>query len=177
MNPPKKTLLIAYGNRDRQDDGAGWHILTDIAREFGAAAPELPGDWVDAAEGALRLWYLYQLLPEISEDLTAYERVVFIDAHNSPQLPDLVFERTGPAWEHSAFTHHMSVGELLSITTALFSACPECWLLSVRGNAFEFSQELSAPTKELAFSAAQMLIAFLRGDSFTPQHPERKPSE
>ena len=29
VNP--KTLVIAYGNRDRQDDGAGWHILALVA--------------------------------------------------------------------------------------------------------------------------------------------------
>ena len=42
VNP--KTLVIAYGNRDRQDDGAGWHILAQAVDELGLQAPELPGE-------------------------------------------------------------------------------------------------------------------------------------
>ena len=29
-----KRLIIAYGNRDREDDGAGWHILEKNTRCF-----------------------------------------------------------------------------------------------------------------------------------------------
>lgn len=43
MNTTQKTLIIAYGNRDRQDDGAGWHILADCAASFNLTAPEFPG--------------------------------------------------------------------------------------------------------------------------------------
>jgi len=164
MNTTQKTLIIAYGNRDRQDDGAGWHILADCAASFNLTAPEFPGDWVEVSDASLRLWYLYQLMPELSEDLIAYQRVIFIDAHNSPELPGLVFEKTEAAWVHSAFTHHMSIGELLSITRSLFGVCPEAWLLSVRGYAFEFSRKLSAQTEELTKNAARLLQAFLRGE-------------
>ncbi|HOT52446.1 MAG TPA: hypothetical protein PLH68_00425, partial [Anaerolineaceae bacterium] len=66
MNTTQKTLIIAYGNRDRQDDGAGWHILADCAASFNLAAPEFPGDWVEFPDASLRLWYLYQLMPELS---------------------------------------------------------------------------------------------------------------
>ena len=141
----------------------------------GAAAPEFAGDWTESLDGTLRFWYLYQLLPELAEDLSAYQQLVFIDAHNSPQLPELVFEPSGPAWEHSAFTHHMSIGELLSITQTLSGSCPEAWLLSVRGYTFEFSQQLSERTEKLAKNAAQMLIAFLRGEE--PAPTERKIQE
>jgi len=163
VNP--KTLVIAYGNRDRQDDGAGWHILTQVAAQLSLQAPELPGEWTESEDGSLRLLYLYQLLPELAEDLIDYGQIIFVDAHNSPELPNLVFEPVSPAWVHSAFTHHLSIGELLAITQTLFGRCPEAWMLSVRGYAFEFSQDLSPQTQALARQAAEMLYTHLIGEA------------
>jgi hydrogenase maturation protease len=163
VNP--KTLVIAYGNRDRQDDGAGWHILTQVTAQLSLQAPELPGEWTESTDGSLRLLYLYQLLPELAEDLIDYGKIIFVDAHNSPELPNLVFEPVSPAWVHSAFTHHLSIGELLAITQTLYARCPEAWMLSVRGYAFEFSQELSPQTQALARQAAEMLYTHLIGEA------------
>ena len=163
MNP--KTLVIAYGNRDRQDDGAGWHILTQVAAQLSLQTPELPGEWTESENGSLRLLYLYQLLPELAEDLIDYGKIIFVDAHNSPELPNLVFEPVSPAWVHSAFTHHLSIGELLAITQTLYVRCPAAWLLSVRGYAFEFSQELSPQTQALARQAAEMLCSYLHQEA------------
>ena len=163
VNP--KILVIAYGNRDRQDDGAGWHILSQVAAQLSLQAPELPGEWTESADGSLRLLYLYQLLPELAEDLIDYGQIIFVDAHNSPELPNLVFEPVSPAWVHSAFTHHLSIGELLAITQTLYVRCPAAWLLSVRGYAFEFSQELSPQTQALARQAAEMLCSYLHQEA------------
>ena len=163
VNP--KTLVIAYGNRDRQDDGAGWHILAQLAAQLGLQAPELPGEWTESEDGSLRLLYLYQLLPELAEDLIDYDQIIFVDAHNSPELPNLVFEPISPAWVHSTFTHHLSIGELLAITQTLYARCPAAWLLSVRGYAFEFSQELSPQTQALARQAAEMLCSYLHQEA------------
>ena len=163
VNP--KILVIAYGNRDRQDDGAGWHILSQVAAQLSLQAPELPGEWTESEDGSLRLLYLYQLLPELAEDLIDYGQIIFVDAHNSPELPNLVFEPVSPAWVHSAFTHHLSIGELLAITQTLYARCPAAWLLSVRGYAFEFSQELSPQTQALARQAAEMLCSYLHQEA------------
>ena len=155
VNP--KTLVIAYGNRDRQDDGAGWHVLALVAARLGLQAPEQPGEWVETKDGSLRLLYLYQLLPEIAEDLMDYAEIIFVDAHNAAELPELVFEPVSPAWVHSAFTHHLSIGELLAITQTLYARCPAAWLLSVRGYQFAFNRDLSAQTQALVDKAFTML--------------------
>ena len=170
VNP--KTLVIAYGNRDRQDDGAGWHILVQLAAQLGLQAPELPGEWTGNEDGSLRLLYLYQLLPELAEDLIDYDQIIFVDAHNSGELPNLVFEPISPAWLHSAFTHHLSIGELLAITQTLYARCPAAWLLSVRGFEFEFSQVLSPQTATLVSQAAEMLCSHLHQE--VPPKPHRE---
>lgn len=163
MSAPKniKTLVIAFGNRDRQDDGAGWHILAQLSTKLGLQAPELPGEWVETKDGSLRLLYLYQLLPEMAEDLINYAQVGFIDAHNSIELPQLIFQPVSPAWQRSAFTHHLPIGELLAITQTLYGRCPESWMLSVRGYSFEFSQTLSPRTAALIHEAVELLYNHL----------------
>lgn len=153
----QKVLVIAYGNRDRQDDGAGWHILAKTTRKLGLIPPENPGDWVETKDGKIRWLYLYQLLPEMAEDLIAYQRVIFIDAHNSPELPDLIFKPVSPAWEQSGFTHHMSAEGFLSVAQTLFGTAPQASMLSVRGFTFEFEHELSHKTAVLVDQAVALL--------------------
>lgn len=156
-----KRLIIAYGNRDREDDGAGWHILEKVTSNYDLAVPEYPGDWVETEDGSLRFLYLFQLLPEMAEDIVEYDQVIFIDAHNSDQLDDLLFEEVLPTTEHSAFTHHMSAGELLSITKTMMGKFPEAKMLTVRGFSFQFKQELSEKTALLVHHAATLLQAEL----------------
>jgi len=157
----EKFLIIAYGNRDREDDGAGWHILDKLACRLGLETPELPGNQVSTPDGKLTLLYLFQLLPEMATDLDGYTQVIFIDAHNSPNLPDLVFEEVLPCRERSAFTHHMSAGELLSITEIFSDKVPASWMLSVRGFSFRFAQTLSNETAELIEKAYSKLLNHL----------------
>ena len=156
-----KRLIIAYGNRDREDDGAGWHILEKITSHYDLAVPEYPGDWVETEDGSLRFLYLFQLLPEMAEDIVEYDQVIFIDTHNSDQLEDLLFEEVLPTTEHSAFTHHMSAGELLSIAKTMTGKFPEAKMLTVRGFSFQFKQELSEKTALLVDHAATLLQAEL----------------
>jgi hydrogenase maturation protease len=157
----ERTLIIAYGNRDREDDGAGWHILNKLAHQYGLEELEFPGDQVSTTDGKLTLLYLFQLLPEMAEDIGDYEQLIFVDAHNSPSLPNLVFEQVSPDQTHSAFTHHMSPGELLAIAQILGKKLPLSWMLSVRGFSFRFSQTLSEETAALVDQAFSLLWTHL----------------
>lgn len=152
-----KRLIIAYGNRDREDDGAGWHVLEKITSVFGLRVPEFPGEWVETADGSLRFLYLFQLLPEMAEDICDYDQVIFIDAHNSEQLDDLLLLDAEPTSEHSAFTHHMGAGVLLSIAKTLTGNCPQAKMLTIRGFSFQFKRELSENTAKLVDKAVVLL--------------------
>lgn len=158
----KKRFVIAYGNRDREDDGAGWHVLDAVLRSRGLQTPEYPGEWVESQDGSTRFMYLFQLLPEMAEDLQGYNEVIFIDAHNSEQLPDLAFEKVSPSTQHSAFTHHLSAGELLSICQTMTNSCPTARILTVRGFSFQFKPSLSQKTADLVAQASELLEAALR---------------
>lgn len=156
----EKSLIIAYGNRDREDDGAGWHILDKLAHKLWLETPEYPGIQVSTPDGSLTLLYLFQLLPEMAEDIANYDQLLFIDAHNSPTLPDVVFEEVTLDQTHSAFTHHISPGELLAITKVLGKNLPKSWMLSVRGFSFRFAQSLSPETAVLVDQAFARLSKF-----------------
>ncbi|MGI6249792.1 MAG: hydrogenase maturation protease [Anaerolineaceae bacterium] len=160
-----KRLLIAYGNRDREDDGAGWHILNRFAELHDLPTPQWPGESVDSMDGNLRLLYLFQLVPEMAEDLNDWDEVIFIDAHNSEQLPPLSFAQVRPSNAHSAFTHHLSAEELLGICQTISGSYPTSKVLSVRGVSFRFKPELSQQTSKTVDEAVGILIKHLNGES------------
>ena len=80
MRPVPTSLVIAIGNGLRGDDGAAAHLLAGLGRP----AP------------ALR--QVQQLTPELSADLAAVRRVLFVDAWLAPpatEPPELPAERWG----------------------------------------------------------------------------------
>jgi FdhD protein len=164
----ERVLLIAYGNRDREDDGAGWHVLNMLADALGIETPQLPGNSVQTPDGRLQLLYLFQLLPEMAEDLLEYNEIIFIDAHNSDTLPELSFEAISASTRHSAFTHHMSAEELLEICRVISGQLPKARMLSVRGHSFMFRDALSEQTQANVQQAFQLLAEYLGISSPSP---------
>lgn len=181
MTETGKTLIIAYGNRDREDDGAGWHMLNGIASQLGLPTPQKPGEWVETADHAQRLLYLFQLLPEMAEDLVGFDCVYFLDAHNSPSLDSLVIEEVLPAPESSAFTHHMSISELLNITHSVYGRHPKSVVVSVRGHSFSFRDNLTPKTQALVLKAVGLLAKAILGkqpaENFTLERGDMSTSQ
>jgi hydrogenase maturation protease len=153
--------MIGYGNPDREDDGVAWHILRALTVNLGLSAPDSyndefpPNDQLDFA------FYL-QLTPEMAEDIAAYERVCFVDAHTG-QIPEPV--RMIPVeaeFQRSPFTHHLTPQSLLSMSETLYQKKPEAVLLSVRGYRFLFTRELSAETAALVPEAVALIEDWLK---------------
>lgn len=156
----KRTLLLGYGNPDRQDDGVAWHVLRDVAAQLGLNAPSSPDDEFTSSDG-LDFLFSLQLTPEMAEDLTAYERVCFVDAHtgNIPEPVRLIAVES--EFQHSPFTHHLTPQSLLSMCESIYGHKPEAILLSVRGYAFGFERDLSPATRKLAAEALELLLRWL----------------
>jgi Ni,Fe-hydrogenase maturation factor len=75
------TLIIGYGNFDRQDDGVAWHVLAEVARRLGCAVPLSPEEEFPPNGGKPDFIFELQLTPELAEAIAQYERVCFVDAH------------------------------------------------------------------------------------------------
>jgi hydrogenase maturation protease len=153
----KKTLLLGYGNQDRGDDGVAWHILSLTARKYGVEFTEELGEIVSYPPRALDFLFLLHLTPELAEMLAKYERICFIDAHTGSILEDLHREIIEPVFQHSPLTHHTTPETCLSIAKTLYGKRPEGILISVRGQQFEFTRQLSPQTQRLAEQAAERI--------------------
>lgn len=152
-----KTLIVGYGNADRQDDGVAWHVLSGIARQLGRPVPNVPEDGYFPEGQAIDLWYVLQLAPEMSEDFAQYERICFVDAHTGNIAEEILLQPVESSPAASAFTHHLTPATCLALTQAIYGKSPEARLLSIRGYKFGFARELSPETAELAERAINIL--------------------
>ncbi len=152
-----KTLIIGYGNADRQDDGVGWHILRNLALKLGQEVPDDPGEMFEVFSEKADLMFILQIYPELAETVSHYDRVCFVDAHTS-DIPDLIsWTVLDPEYEKSPLTHHMSPRTVLSIAATIYEHQPEAVLVSVRGYHFQFERELSPQTAALADQATDLI--------------------
>jgi hydrogenase maturation protease len=153
-------LLIGYGNPDRQDDGVAWHILRALATRLSLPVPDSYEDEFPR-NNRLDLAFYLQLTPEMAEDLAAYERVCFVDAHTGNVPTEVQFQKVEQTFQHSPFTHHLTAQSLLSMCNTLYGKTPEAVLLSVRGYQFEFERTLSAETSALVPPAVEQIMRWI----------------
>jgi hydrogenase maturation protease len=151
------SLIIGYGNLDRQDDGVAWHVLNRLAQRLGRPALSEIGEGFEQTGAQPELLFQLQLTPELAEIIAAQDRVAFVDAHTGAVEGDLHIEVITPTYQASAFTHHMTPQTCLSLSQSLYHHAPEALLISVRGFQFEFGTDLSEKTSQLADQAVEHL--------------------
>lgn len=154
------TLLIGYGNPDRQDDGIAWHILQAIAIKMGLNAPRSYEDEFPENERMDFAYYL-QLTPEMAEDISRYQKVCFVDAHTGDIPVDVQLVEVESEFQRSPFTHHLTPQSLLSMCETLYNTRPKAALLSARGFRFGFARELSAESQALLPEALSLISQWL----------------
>ena len=162
------TLVIGYGNADRQDDGVGWHILKNLAERVGQQVPEDPGAPIEIENETVDLIFLLQIIPELAEMISHYKRVCFVDAHTADISEEISWIKLHPEYERSPLTHHMSPKTVLSISAIIYGSAPEAILVSVRGFSFEFSQALSPQTATLSQEAVEKIWSWIITRSPSP---------
>ena len=77
----KNNLFIGYGNPNRGDDGAAFHLLLILLDEFKKTDVDLSSTDPNPLDGKNDVLYNFQLLPEFAELISQYKQVVFIDSH------------------------------------------------------------------------------------------------
>ncbi len=158
--PP--TLIVGYGNPDRQDDGLAWHILAKLARFYKIEGIEPGSDDFFPVGNNPDLLFTLQLTPELAETVARYDRVCFVDAHTGEMAEDIAFQEMAARYQTSPLTHHMTPQTLLSLVVTLYSRKPEAVLVSVRGFEFGFARELSDKASQLAQAAVDRIIAWIQ---------------
>lgn len=160
-----ETLIIGYGNADRQDDGVGWHILKNLAEKIGSEVIDDPGSPIEIEDETVDLLFILQIFPELAETISHYKRVCFVDAHTADIPEAISWIELQPEYERSPLTHHMSPKTLLSISAIIYGSAPEAILVSVRGFKFQFNRELSPKTAALAQEATQRIWTWVKSSS------------
>lgn len=145
MSRPR-VLVFAWGNPSRGDDALGPRLIERLAASQGGAAgsgPELLTD--------------FQLQIEHALDLVDRDLVVFADAAASGPEP-FGFGPVTPGPALSVSTHALSPGALLGVfRRVLGHKEPACYVLGIRGYAFDLGSDLS-PQASANLDAA---LAFL----------------
>ncbi|NWG12861.1 MAG: hydrogenase maturation protease [Acidobacteria bacterium] len=126
-----RVLVIGYGNPMRGDDGLGWRAATQLA---GLALG--PGVKVLACT---------ELAPELAEDVSRADRVIFIDAAaDTPPGKLRVLPLTPLRAAEAPITHHLTPRSLLSLAGSLYGRCPEAAVVSLGAACFDLGERLSA---------------------------------
>jgi hydrogenase maturation protease len=144
-------LVIGYGNELRGDDGAG-RVVADRIDELGLAG--------------VMVRSVTQLVPELTVDLTAADRVVFVDADVA--VASLVIRRieggngiAGPddSPPSGATTHHATPPTLIGLAAAVGSPVPSLIeQISIPAIGFEFGAPMSAVTAAAVEEAVGLIV-------------------
>jgi hydrogenase maturation protease len=152
------TLLIAIGNSLRRDDGVAHRVL-DLLGDAGADVRSV-----------------LQLTPELSEEISRYDQVVFLDADvgasdlnvldpsragQSRSVPRMeVIEMDSPAC--SPLGHSFAAAEIAALSRSLYNFDGEAILCRIPVSDFGEGESLSRQAETNAHLAAALLRDFLQ---------------
>lgn len=142
----ERLMIIGYGNPLRGDDGLGWQAARRLADEV--------RDGVDVIA-------CHQLMPELAEPLSRADRAVFIDAAPPGDPPGTIVMgsvQPRPA-DPGAFTHHLDPAGLLELARSLYGQAPPAELITVAGQQFGFSEQLSPPVQAALENIVRLMKA------------------
>ena len=140
---PAGILIIAYGNPLRSDDGVAWRAADLLTQCF--------------SESKLEILSLHQLAPELSETVSHFATVIFIDAaaaKDETSPGQIHVEELAPQAreDRSHFTHAISPQTVVALAATLYGAKSQAFLVTVTAASFDHGDTLS-PSVEAALPA------------------------
>jgi len=136
----------------RGDDGLGRYVAQRLAQTV---------DNKDNKDNKdIKVLALHQLTPELAEDVSQSELVIFVDA-SCEQEPGRISCRriVSRSSVPGATTHHLDPSGLLAFTWKLYGASPKmAILLTVGGESFGHEEALS-PTVQAAMPILEQVLA------------------
>jgi len=174
-----RTLVLGFGNVYRADDGVAHYVVNALRRHLGQESLGADSTGLEELGAQVDSVFLSQLVPELIDTLTAYEQVVFVDAHVRKDVPDLHCVPVPAEGAMSAFTHHMTPSMLLALLKGIYHHEPAAYLVSIRGREFDFRRGLSARVEALVQPAVECILQLLAqpdGGSTSPNELDGKRS-
>lgn len=149
-----RVLIIGFGNPLRGDDGIGWHTAQRLSGLVN------PSD--------VQVIACHQLTPELAEDISRAERVLFIDAARNLPPGEMRCEPVlpmGNAVPPISYSHHLSPATLLNVSRELYSSSTRAFLISVGGQDFSEHECLSTTLSKIFDDVITLVQNFIsRGE-------------
>ena len=155
-------LVIGYGNVYCRDDGVGHYVINALRKRMGVRELQPDEDGMDELGKDFDTLLVHQLVPEIASVAAHYHTVVFLDAHTGI-IPEEI--RVVPVKEEYAFhavTHHMSPGMLLAMARKVEGTAPPGYLVSIKGNDFNFGLGLTDACRTRADASIQKILDLIQ---------------
>ena len=124
-----RTLIIGYGNPLRGDDGLGWRVAEELART--------------PAFSEAKIILRHQLTPDLAEDVSQADRVLFIDAAQDIPPGEVKCQALSGDTPPIRLAHHYSPDQLLGLARALYGATIPGHLFRIGGENFGLSEHIS----------------------------------
>ena len=155
-----RTLVIGYGNLDRGDDGAAFHVVNRLRERLGQRPLKEEDSGLEdlAARTAV---FVPQLTPELALDAAAYGRLVLVDAHVTSDERLLAAVRLEPKYQPPAVSHVLSPGMFLWLVQGVSGRSQTAFLVSLRGHCFDLRRGLSPETSALIEPAAESVLTLI----------------
>ncbi len=151
-------LIVGYGNAYCHDDGVALYVINELRRLRGIRELQPDEDGLDELGRSFDSVMLHQLIPEIIPVVATYRLVFFIDAHVGT-IPDKVrVVRVEEERGFHAVSHHMSPGMVLRMARETKGFAPVSYLVSVRGENFDFGLGISGACKLSADIAIKKIL-------------------
>lgn len=164
MNDARSTLVLAWGNPVRGDDGLGPAFADALARR----APR--GVVFEVVEHPA---------VEHAALVAGFDRVLLVDADASAPAPFRLAPIAPEAVGVGISTHGLDPRALLALARDLYGAVPEAWLLGIRGEVFDrFVEALSSRARAGLDAAVAHVALGLATDHLIafPRSPESAPA-
>lgn len=159
-----RTLVIGFGNLDRGDDGAAFHIVNHLRQGLGLRPLEEDETGLGSLGGEMDAVFLRQLLPEHAVEASGYDRLVLVDAHVTAEHRDIVCARVNPEQRLPVIGHILPPSTFLWLAQTFSGKPIEAYAVSVRGRSFEMADGLSEATAALIPAAADTVRGLLHSD-------------
>jgi hydrogenase maturation protease len=164
-----RTLVIGYGNLDRQDDGVAYYVINALRRRLGQDALSEDETGLDTLGAQADSIFVIQLGTELLEVAAEYNRVIFVDAHVRTDVDALHWEPVRPEYATATFTHHMTPALFLALLQSLYHREPQGYLVSIQGRSFDFDRNLTPATEVWVQPAVDQLLQLL-AESYPPDY-------
>jgi hydrogenase maturation protease len=159
-----RTLVIGYGNLEREDDGVAFHVVNRLRTRLDQPRLVEDEEGIETLDQTTAV-FVPQLVPELAVDVAGYENIVLVDAHATEECRPVVCVALHPEFQAPAFSHLLQPGMFVWWVQVVSGRNHAAFLVSVRGHSFEHRRSLSPDTAALIDPAVDKIWE-LMGASF-----------